>query len=109
MLIIEVFVDDIIFGGEDKLCIEFSKNMEKEFEMSMIGEMKFFLGLQITQTDKGIFIFQTKYAKELLKNFGMGDSKPVSTPMVTSEKLTRKDVYEPMDCDANIEGYKGGL
>lgn len=88
--------------------MEFSKNMEKEFEMSMIGEMKFFLGLQITQIDKRIFICQTKYSRELLKKFGMGDSKLVSTPMVTSEKLTRKYVSAPV----NPTRYKymiGGL
>lgn len=71
-------------------------------------EMKFFLGLLITQTNKGIFICQTKYAKELLKKFGMRDSKPISTPMVTSEKLTRKDVFAPI----NPTRYKfmiGGL
>lgn len=104
ILIIEVFVDDIIFGGEDKLCMEFSKNMEKEFEMFMIGKMKIFLGLHITLTDKGIFIYQTKYPRELLKKLDMGDSKPVSTPMITCEKLTMKDVstavnptrYKPM-------------
>ncbi|GLJ24590.1 hypothetical protein SUGI_0469950 [Cryptomeria japonica] len=97
ILIIEVFIDDIIFGGEDKLCMEFANNMKNEFEMSMIGEIKKFLGLQITQTDKGIFICQTKYLRELLKNFGMENSKPVSTPMVTSEKLSIKDTSIPVN------------
>jgi len=65
--------------------------MQKEFEMSMLGEMKFFLGLQINQSDKGIFISQTKYINEMLKKFQMDDSKPVGTPMVTGCKLRKFD------------------
>lgn len=57
----------------------------------MIGEMKFFLGLQISQTGKGIFISQAKYVKELLKKFGLEDSKPVGTPTVTGYKLSKND------------------
>lgn len=91
ILIIEVFVDDIIFGGNDDLSMKFSGDMHKEFEMSMIGEMKFFLGLHISQTGKGIFISQTKYVKELLKKFGLDDAKPVGTPMVTDCKLSKND------------------
>lgn len=59
--------------------------------MSMIGEMNFFLGLQINQNDKGIFIFQSKYIKELLKKFLSESSKLVCTPMTTRCKLTRDD------------------
>ena len=65
--------------------------MQNEFEMSMLGEIKNFLGLQITQSDKGIFISQTKYINEMLKNFQMQDSKPVGTPMVTGCKLSQTD------------------
>lgn len=57
----------------------------------MIGELNFFLGLQVNQTDKGIFISQSKYVRELLKKFGMDDSKLVSTPMVTRCKLSKDD------------------
>jgi hypothetical protein len=57
--------------------------MESKFEMSMIGELSFFLGLQITQRSEGMFIFQEKYLREMLKRFQMEDSKPVGTPMVT--------------------------
>lgn len=56
ILIIEVFVDDIIFGDNNEMCKKFSKELENEFEMSMIGEMKFFLGLQINQSKNEIFI-----------------------------------------------------
>ena len=65
--------------------------MKKEFEMSMLGELKFFLGLQVYQSNKGIFISQTKYIKYILKNFKMEDSKPISTPMITGCKLSKND------------------
>jgi hypothetical protein len=90
ILIIEVYVDDIIFGSDDdRMSKKFSKDMQNEFEMSLLGELTFFLGLQICQLDKGIFISQTKYIKEMLKKFGMEDCKPVSTPMQTSCKLRK--------------------
>ncbi|XP_059668935.1 uncharacterized mitochondrial protein AtMg00810-like [Cornus florida] len=63
--------------------------MSNTFEMSMVGELTFFLGLQVKQLDDGIFISQSKYAKELVKKFGMKDSKHVQTPMSTSFKLDR--------------------
>jgi hypothetical protein len=92
MLIIEVYVDDIIFGSDnDRLSKKFSKDMQNEFEMSLLGELNFFLGLQISQLDEGIFISQTKYIKEMLKKFIMEDCKPVSTPMVTGCKLRKDD------------------
>jgi len=65
--------------------------MSKEFEMSMFGEIKFFLGLQIIQQSEGIFITQSKYIKEVLKIFKMEDSKPFGTPMATGCKLTKED------------------
>jgi hypothetical protein len=65
--------------------------MQSEFEMSMIGELSFFLGLQITQRSEGIFLSQEKYLREILKRFQMEDSTPVSTPMVTGCKLSKDD------------------
>lgn len=56
LLLVAIFVDDIIFGGNDKLSLEFEKEMHNEFEMSMIGPIKYFLGLNVKQTNKGIFI-----------------------------------------------------
>jgi hypothetical protein len=65
--------------------------MQNEFEMLLLGELSFFLGLQIRQRSQGIFISQTKYIKEMLKRFGMEDCKPVITPMQTSCKLSKDD------------------
>ena len=69
IIVVQIYVDDIIFGvTNDLLCQEFSKCMHNEFEMSMIGKLNFFLGLQIKQTKDGIFINQVKYIKDLLKD-----------------------------------------
>jgi hypothetical protein len=82
ILIIEVYVDDIIFrSDDDRMSQKFSRDMQNEFEMSLLGELNLFLGLQICQHDKGIFISQTKYIREMLKKFGMEDCKPVSTTL----------------------------
>jgi hypothetical protein len=86
------YVDDIIFGyNNDESSHKFAQEISKEFEMSKIGELTFFLGLQITQSQKGMFITQSKYLKEMLKIFGMDESAPVSTPMTTNFKLKKKD------------------
>ena len=65
--------------------------------MSMMGELKFFLGLQIHQANEGTFINQAKYTKELLKRFGMEDSKQVGTPMCTSTKLDKDEEGKHVD------------
>jgi hypothetical protein len=65
--------------------------MHNEFEMSLLGEISFFLGLQIRQRNQGIFISQIKYIREMLKRFGMEDCKTVTTPMQTSCKLRKDD------------------
>jgi hypothetical protein len=69
----------------------FASEMESEFEMSMLGELSFFLGLQITQRSEGMFISQETYLREMLKRFQMEDSKPMGTPMVTGCKLSKDD------------------
>ena len=101
MIIVVVYVDDIIFGSDLQIMsVNFALEMKKEFEMSLLGELTFFLGLQVSQSEKGIFISQTKYIKEMLKKFKMEDSKPVSTLMVTRCKLSKDDesleVYHTM-------------
>jgi hypothetical protein len=98
LLIVLVYVDDIIFGcNKDSLVQWFASAMESEFEMSMIGELSFFLGLQITQRHEGMFISQEKYLREMLKRFQMEDSKPVGTPMVTGCKLSKDDDSPDVD------------
>jgi hypothetical protein len=92
MIVVVVYVDDIIFGSNlTTLSRKIATKMQEEFEMSMLGELSFFLGLQVNQTENGIFISQTKYIKELLNKFQMEDNKPVSTPMVTRCKLILED------------------
>ena len=83
-------MDDIIFGStNDDLCKRFAKLMQSRFEMSMMGELKFFLGLQISQRSDGLFICQSKYTRNLLKKFGMQDCSSTSTPMATATKLDK--------------------
>ena len=91
-------MDDIIFGSnDDRLRKDFGTKMQSEFEMSMLGELTYFLGLQISQHDKGIFIYQTKYIKEMLKIFQMEYCKPVLTPMITGCKLSLEDSSKDVD------------
>ncbi|WVZ64516.1 hypothetical protein U9M48_014018 [Paspalum notatum var. saurae] len=74
LFVCQVYVDDIIFGStNEELCKEFGMMMAKEFEMSMIGELTFFLGFQIKQLKEGTFIYQEKYTRDLLKRFKMDD------------------------------------
>eukprot|EP00253_Pinus_taeda_P001584 PITA_01584 len=92
LLIIVVYVDDIIFGSnEESLSQNFTSVMQQEFEMSLLGELTYFLGLQVQQNKDGIFLSQTKYLKQILKKYGMEDSKPVCTPMVTGCSLSSND------------------
>jgi hypothetical protein len=92
ILLIEIYVDDIVFGGtNDRLSQKFAKDMHNEFEMSLLGEISFFLGLQICQSNQEIFISQTKYIREMLKSFGMEYWKLVTTPMQTRCKLSKDD------------------
>lgn len=63
ILIVVVYVDDIIFRGNEGMCKRFAEEMQKEFEVSMIGELNFFLGLQVNQTDKGISIYNKSMSK----------------------------------------------
>jgi hypothetical protein len=75
-------VDTIIFGSTNQdFCEEFEKMMANEFEMSMIRELSYFLGFQIKQLKNRTFVSQGKYIKDMLKKFGMSDSKSISTPM----------------------------
>ena len=85
LIVAQLYVDDIIFGStKDELAHNFSKLMQAEFEMSMIGELTHFLGLQIHQQDLGIFLSQFKYAKNLVKKFGLESASSIRAPMLNS-------------------------
>jgi hypothetical protein len=98
ILLIKVYVDDIIFcSDDDRLSQKFPKDMHNEFEMSLLGELFFFLEIQIHQRNQGIFISQTKYIREMLKRFGMKDCKPVINSMQTSCKLSKDNDSKYID------------
>jgi isopentenyldiphosphate isomerase len=85
---VQVYIDDIIFGGSSHVPMSsFQEMMEKEFQMSMMGKLTFFLGIQVKQTKQDTFIHQAKYMKDLKKKFNMAELKPVSTPMSTATSL----------------------
>ncbi|GJT30429.1 retrovirus-related pol polyprotein from transposon TNT 1-94 [Tanacetum coccineum] len=109
IIIVQIYVDDIIFGSTcQEMCDDFAKIMHDEFEMSMMGELNFFLGLQIKQLDDGIFFNQSKYIKEMLKKFRLEDSKPIKTPISTETKLTRDEEGESVD-NTKYRGMIGSL
>ncbi|GJR56984.1 retrovirus-related pol polyprotein from transposon TNT 1-94 [Tanacetum coccineum] len=109
LIIVQIYVDDIIFGSTcQDMCDEFAKIMHDEFEMSMMGELNFFLGLQIKQMEDGIFFNQSKYIKEMLKKFGLEESKPMKTPMSSDTKLTKDEECESVD-STKYRGMIGSL
>jgi hypothetical protein len=71
--------------------------MENEFQMSMIGELTFFLGIQVKKTKQGTFVHQAKYMKDVMKRFNMAELKPVSTPMSTAMSLGPAEDGEAVD------------
>ncbi|GJR10912.1 retrovirus-related pol polyprotein from transposon TNT 1-94 [Tanacetum coccineum] len=85
ILLVQIYVDDIIFGSTNPVFSNrFAKLMKDNFEMSMMGDMKFFIGLQVHQSSHGIFINQSQYTLELLKKHGMDRCDSKSTPMATA-------------------------
>jgi hypothetical protein len=85
ILIVQVYMDDIVFGGlSNSLVARFAEHMSREFEMRMMGELQFFLGLQIKQSKEGTFVHQAKYTKDIVRKFKMEDSKAMATPSTTT-------------------------
>jgi hypothetical protein len=81
-------MDDIIFGGSSHVLVSsFQEIVENEFQMSMMGELTFFLGIQVKQTKQGTFVHQDKYMKDLVKKFNMAELKTVSTSISTATSL----------------------
>jgi hypothetical protein len=96
-LIIQIYVDAIIFGGSSHVLVSsFQEMMKNEFQMSMMGELTF-LDIQVKQTKQGTFVHQVKYTKDLMKKFNMGELKPVSTLMSTATTLDFDENGEVVD------------
>ncbi|WVZ70860.1 LOW QUALITY PROTEIN: hypothetical protein U9M48_019494 [Paspalum notatum var. saurae] len=108
-MIVQIYVDDIIFGGSSHTLVSsFAEQMSREFEMSLMGELQFFLGLQIKQGPEGTFVHQAKYTRDTLKKFDMGDSKPMTTPMSTNTALDADKDGEAVD-QKEFRGMIGSL
>nr|GEW52846.1 putative ribonuclease H-like domain-containing protein [Tanacetum cinerariifolium] len=98
ILLVQIYVDDIIFGATKKdLCKSFKKLMKDKFQMSLMGELTFFLGLQVKQKEDGVFINQDKYVAEILKKFGLTKGKSASTPIDTEKPLLKDRDGEDVD------------
>nr|GEX85163.1 hypothetical protein [Tanacetum cinerariifolium] len=105
ILLCQVYVDDIIFGSTKKeLCNAFEKMIHEKFQMSSIGELTFFLGLQVKQKQDGIFISQDKYVAEILKKYSFSEVKNASTPIETQKPLLKdEDVCAYARCQVNLK------
>nr|GEV02520.1 putative reverse transcriptase domain-containing protein [Tanacetum cinerariifolium] len=98
ILLVQIYVDDIIFGATNKaLCQSFEKLMKDKFYMSSMGELTFFLGLQVKQKKDGIFISQDKYVAEILRKFRLSEGKSASTPIDTEKPLLKDSDGEDVD------------
>ena len=104
-----MYVDDIIFGSNNNtLCEEFVATMQVEFEMSMMGELTYFLGLQVKQLKHETFLNQSKYYFDLLKKFKMEDCKKVVTPISTNCLMRANEVGQQVD-STKYRGLIGSL
>ena len=98
LIVVSVYVDDLLVtGSNEKLVKEFKAEMLKVFEMTNLGLMSYFLGMEVKQDHDGVFISQKKYAKEILNKFHMDDCKRTSTPMNQKEKFSKDDGTEKVD------------
>ncbi|GJW15923.1 retrovirus-related pol polyprotein from transposon TNT 1-94 [Tanacetum coccineum] len=98
ILLVQIYVDDIIFASTNTaMCDEFANQMTSKFKKSMMGQMSFFLGLQISQSPRGIFINQSKYAFEIVKKYGLNTTDSVDTPMIKTKKLDEDLQGKPVD------------
>nr|GFB01006.1 retrovirus-related Pol polyprotein from transposon TNT 1-94 [Tanacetum cinerariifolium] len=109
LLLVQIYVDDIIFAtSTPELCDLFANLMCSKFKMSMMGKILFFLGLQISQSPRGIFINQSKYALESLKKYGFESCDPVDNPMVEKSKLNEDKEGKDVD-PSHYRGMIGTL
>ncbi|KAK1628491.1 hypothetical protein QYE76_002806, partial [Lolium multiflorum] len=104
LFICQIYVDDIIFGGTNpNHNKDFELLMTRKFEMSMMGELKFFLGFQVRQLAQGTFISQEKYVKDMLKKFNMTNASPMKTPMPIKGQLGSFDGEKDVDIKEPVE------
>ncbi|GKC21028.1 retrovirus-related pol polyprotein from transposon TNT 1-94 [Tanacetum coccineum] len=109
LILVQIYVDDIIFASTNPIfCDKFAKLMSKRFKMSMMGQISFFLGLQISQSPRGIFINQSKYALEMLKKYGLDQCDAIDIPMVGQSKLDEDPNGTPVD-PTRYRGMVGSL
>lgn len=109
ILIVSLYVDDLIFTGNNTdLLTDFKKSMKREFDMSDIGRMTYFLGVEVIQTEGGIFIGQSMYAREILLRFGVQDINSVKIPIVPGCSLTKAGNGELVDA-INYKQMVGSL
>nr|GEW26661.1 retrovirus-related Pol polyprotein from transposon TNT 1-94 [Tanacetum cinerariifolium] len=98
LLPVQIYVDDIIFAYTNTaMCDEFANQMTNKFKMSMMGQMSLFLGLQISQSPRGIFINQSKYVSEIVKKYGLTSTDSVDTPTIENKKLDEDLQGKPVD------------
>lgn len=98
ILIVSLYVDDLIYTGNDRnMCAEFKSSMMSEFDMSDLGRMRYFLGIEVVQSSRGIFICQRRYACEVLARFGMENSNAVKNPIVPGIKLSKNEEEARVD------------
>ena len=91
-MVAQIYVDDIVFGGmSDQMVEHFVRQMQSEFEMSLVGELTYFLGLQVKQMEDSIFLSQSKYAKNIVKKFGMENASHKRTPAPTHVKISKDE------------------
>ncbi|GJT27420.1 uncharacterized mitochondrial protein-like protein [Tanacetum coccineum] len=91
-MLVQVYVDDIIFGSTTQsMCTEFEDCMHKRFQMSSMGELTFFLGLQVKQQPEGIFISQDKYVADILKKFDFCSIKTATTPIESNKPMVKDE------------------
>jgi hypothetical protein len=97
-MIVQVYVDDIVFGGSsNSLVATFAEDMSREIDMSMMGDLQFFLGLQMKRSKEGTFVHQAKYTKDIVRKFKMEDSNAMATPMSTTTALDADEEGEHVD------------
>ena len=90
ILIMSLYIDDLIFTRNNKdMFVRFKKSMKKEFAMTDLGKMKYFLGVEVIQNEEGIFISQKKYAHEVLERFGMLNSNSMKNSIIPGFRLSK--------------------